>query len=858
MVEQSRDLSREGMSPVIQACRRQMNRPQDYEEGCPDHLYSAILNWEVSAPYSLDNLGLVYQPSLPIAPFPYKASLTSYFEYTIRPERLPDGGLPIIGFALQGLRRNITGGAPHSICLSLTSPPFFYRTPSRPEPLGAIEGFEAGDVVGIGITKVPREYLDETYPMEPSFDDRDAEYLYSAFVTFNGELAHTACSNIYPYALQPFVNYHCAAGADSVNISGSPTHPWRYDLRQHIDKHPILADAALNSLPIVAVGPAPSKQTNKGTGDDRKNKENEEGDPLRALSVSYYYEEADDPTTLGAPLDTNTEEKEDGEKATLLMEALGDFDDVDDGDDYAKEAKKKPGSQIRSKLVKIEDVTDTEETAAALVAEEEEEEEEVEEEEEEEKEMKSNEAGDGSQVGAGSQAGDRKDASQTSDSTKNKKTLDGDKEEQNEEDAMEEEKKEKPNKRKLRKMIVKVPSALVCYHPLATHMEFLRVEQMYLYDSVFPLRTYCYQPLEVDESLAPGYRTWERSSKLSIEAVTDFANSIEAFPLPKNKVAELLSRYGWMETVPPAVEWPRSKTEIANMIRTSTVMSYLHLLAKEIAFRLSSPNSGGASETFVPPELYMSARMLLLLIAPQYNDPLRNMSAVSEYSLLHFEMLYDTWRRRRAMGVPIPWTATEIRPFWTYLLRPITLMRALPKWKYSLTTADMPNYAQELLTKMGPQHLNLRTFIVNGLVHLPFSIVPSRDNLDVAPMLLETLQGMYLARRLVRSKYELCKVGLASSCKLLAQTIQEEEDDSSKKKKKKKKAKKNKQDSFGQAEQAELSAQEMASALLWLFGDVPEINDIIGISLPPVPFSTRLSSMLGNLIWTVPDPLLLI
>jgi hypothetical protein len=924
MVEQSRQatshLMREGMSPSVAISRRSGRSQYGYQEGAPDELYSGILDWEVTVPYSLENLGVVFQPSLETMGFPYRNTYTSYFELTIKRERLVGGGYPLIGFALPGLKKIPAGGPPCAIVLTLTGQPHLYVASNMMHVVTEMPIPSLGDVVGLGITKTPSELLSSSWLNRADYSIANApgDFQYAVFVTLNGKLMHTSLSPAYPYQLNPFVNYHNSGGVDLVNISGSPKYPWTYNIYKHIDSFPYfpITDAqegadkfapdfhplflskvksqtilvptfhSQNSEPTNPLlqdavplptqdeaRDAPATLSNQAQSSNLENSkvpnasssssgQNHDGSKAKKGSKKAFPKDSshsassalpnalDRPSWLWLfylqhgihPEPTAPVVQVQAENVDLLdSEVDEDYDDLEPVNDVVvsnpltevsvpkegtvglQEAKSEKPKVKLAPLAAGEELS-LDYIQAILDG-------------EFDLEMEKLKKYEGlvissiekSEIWSTTYIGMVNTLAKGKDTLTDAELID--------------------TKARMGLLFLSQPEV---YLSTYLHVQFMYRVLMCTNEYTYFLMHHCYihVPEYDDPTFFPKYKIWEPNVKTTIEGIHVLADRVQLTPtITRAELNVLLKRYGWLEAVPLMADWPRAASELASMVRSSAGMAYLFTLAREVATQLA--NESLTETLWIPRELWMSSRLLLLFIVPDYTEILRELPPLSSSSLLQTEMAFDRYRRLKTMGFPkVPFSLLPVIPFWKTLFPAITLMRGLYKWKYSLTTQEMPAYAQSLLLKFGAQNLKLRYFVVHSLLALPFSIVPPSDDLDLAPTLVDTLVGLYEARRIIRSQYPQIKQDLASFCQDLAATIFSQ-DHASKAKEAStattpstSKPQKEAKDPLDNT-----TAKEKASALLWLFGDVPEINDTFDIFLPTPPLGSRISNWIYNFIW---------
>lgn len=727
------ELVREGLLPLFSTATRLASDPAAFEEGSPETIYGEILATEVEAPASVENQGIFFQPSLSIGPFPYGSNLTYYFEYSLLAQRqFPS--LPILGYALPGLRRLYAGGAPDCLCLCLTPTPHLYIQKERPIPVLNTGPIGPDTVIGFGLRKVPFSSLLDPPTIEAVGARTVPEFAYCVFVTINGKLIFSTLSPAYPIELQPFVNICCSAGPDSWNIAGSPNHPFVFNLRHFIDE-----------------------QETQG----------------RKRCTDYDFQRRS-PHSLTNSANSNSSARVDNTTATASKAA--------------------------------------------------------------------NNAGSGSEISSSSSSETSAMVSPAAPSVE---------------------------------LVPKKTPPKTPYVPFSKHQVITTFDEMLLLPDI-TLFAYCYNELAAFHSAIPGYTPWRLISKVNIYSSLAFTKVVEDPKVSIQKLSEYAQGYGLLGLLPPVAEWSRDRRELRRLIEHAATMSCSYLLAQEIGSFLSDHSRFNPSEEFVPSELAMRAKVLLLLPSSEYTDTVRSMPRVSNWSIEYLESAYDEYRRKIAFGLQPEWTYTRERSFWLSLLAPITLMRALPKWKFSFTNNDVRNYMDYIASKVTQSpgaRKKVCLFTVTSYIHLPFSLAPSMESYELLPLFIASITGLYEARRVARLRYQQYQPELAKFCEELTQIISAQEvaaednadassastsiTDRAKLLRKIEIAENQFQKNWGLQEYGTetrpSSPQDIAASLLWLFGDVPELTETIGIELPPQPFTTRLRSWISSFIWEDPS-----
>jgi hypothetical protein len=336
-------------------------------------------------------------------------------------------------------------------------------------------------------------------------------------------------------------------------------------------------------------------------------------------------------------------------------------------------------------------------------------------------------------------------------------------------------------------------------------------------------RAYSYGSLKnFNQDLLPGYIPYDLPSKIGIDAATHIVNQFDLMKPSRDEIAVILKRYNLDADLPPKREWPQNWNDLMESLRNCIIMRLIYSLALTIGTSLSDPKF--PKDLFVPQAFYQCTRMLLLLISPDLADIIQNIEPNKD-PLIVLETSYDSFRRFYATHIPVRWSKTVDKPFWKWILPAVLLLRKLPHWNFDLTTPDLPDYIDRVLRNPGPKNYHIRHFTVIANTHLPFSLVPHSSDLSVPNLFEQALVGIYEARKLIRSRYESEKANLLEYCKELDTKM------NSKKR--------------GEVEEAETTA----AALLWIFGDVPEVNDVLGFELPAKSFSARIAGWISYLIW---------
>ena len=728
------ELVREGLLPLFSTATRLASDPAAFEEGRPETICGEILAGEVEAPASVENQGIFFQPSLSIGPFPYGANLTYYFEYSLLAQR-QFLSLPILGYALPGLRRLYAGGAPDCLCLCLTPTPHLYIQKERPIPVLNTGPIGGDTVIGFGLRKVPFSSLLDPPTIEAVGARTIPEFAYCVFVTINGKLIFSTLSPAYPIELQPFVNICCSAGPDSWNISGSPNHPYLFNLRQYIDE-----------------------QETQG----------------RKRCSDYDFQRRSPPSL------NNSANSKSSARAETTPTA------------QSKANKEFSGSEASSSS----ETSGLVSPAAASV-------------------------------------------------------------------ELVPQKTELPQKSATR----------IPYVPLSKHQVITTFDEMLLLPDI-TLFAYCYNEIAAFHSAIPGYTPWRLISKVNIYSSLAFTKVVEDPKVSIQKLSEYAQSYGLLGLLPPVAEWSRDRRELRRLIEHAATMSCSYLLAQEIGLFLSDSTRFNPSQEFVPCELSMRAKVLLLLPSSEYTDTVRSMPRISNWSIEYLESAYDEYRRKIAFGLQPEWTYTRERSFWLSLVAPITLMRALPKWKFSFSNNDVRNYMDYIASKVTQSpgaRKKVCLFTVTSYIHLPFSLAPTMESYELLPLFTATISGLYEARRVARSRYQQYQPELAKFCEELTQIISAQElaaednsesasssiTDRAKLLRKIEATETQFQKNWGLQDYGTAtrpsSSQDIAASLLWLFGDVPELTETIGIALPAQPFMTRLRSWFSSMIWEEPN-----
>ena len=734
MAKLENELTRDGLRPFSSRTKRMEAGRTAFEEGCPELLEGEIASAEPDPPITLDNQGIFFQPSLPIGPYPHGSNLTYYFEYSLNANR-QHRALPTIGYALPGLRRFYAGGAPDCICLCLSPIPYIYIQSGAPILIQTPQPITARTTIGIGLRKVPFSALLDPPTIEPINARSVPKFAYCVFVTFGGKLIFSKLSPAYPIELQPFVNFHSSTGTDCWNISGSPNHPWLFDLPAYLNEQETIAKK--NCI-----------------------------DYEFALGIG-------EPTT--------------GETSSKLR----------------KRGDSRPLSFSKSNKIAVQ----TSETLPS--------------------------SSDSSTIN---------DALSTATASSSSVEV------------------LLPNKD-----LMRAP-----YTPLSKHQITTTFDDILLLPDI-TLFLYCYFDYNQYNTIIPGYEPWKLVSKVGLHySPLIMTEVVENSKISIQKLSEYCQNYGLIELLPAIAEWSRDRRELKRLIEHAAIMSCSYILAYAIGDFFSNLSLYNPRDTFVPMEMSMRAKLLLLLPHAEYADVMRSMPRISSWSLIYMESAYDEYRRKTALGLQPEWTLSLERPFWLSLLGPVTALRSLPKWKFSFTTADIASYVDyitERITQSPGSRKKVALFNVTSYIHLPFSLLPIQS-LDLLSLFHSSLVGLYEARKVARSRYQQYQSQLAAFSTGLAQLITQsdavEEDMGAAPSSSKQRARLQKEcaasinkfqeywglNTFGTDIQP-TNPREIAASLLWIFGDVSELTEIIGIQLPPQPLATRLRNWFSSFIWEI-------
>lgn len=421
------------------------------------------------------------------------------------------------------------------------------------------------------------------------------------------------------------------------------------------------------------------------------------------------------------------------------------------------------------------------------------------------------------------------------------------------------------------------PDQRMSYVPLAKHRVILTLADLLLFPDI-TLHAFCYYELNALDNVIPGYRPWGVISKATLHSSLVLTSVMEDPKITVQKLSEHAQGLGMQTLLPPMVEWTRDRRELRRIFEHAAHMSCSHLLALDMADVLQDPAQYDLKTTFIPLEMQMRMKLLVLLPGQHYTEVLRTMPRLANWNIGQLESAYAEYQRKLRLGLHVDWKASRERSFWLSLLRPITVMCGLPKWKFSFEADDIPSYSEYLVEKLAHSpgaRKKIILFNATAFIHLPLSLVPIRfrnDENDLLPLFNDCMAGLYEARKVVRSRYSSYQAELQKFCYALSQIIAAREILSEKFEDSGLKSEKERAELESKTTKAEIqfpeiwglqdygteaqppSLHDIAASLLWLFGDVPEITDTIGIQLPAQPLLGRMKSWFTSLIWEKTPP----
>lgn len=405
------------------------------------------------------------------------------------------------------------------------------------------------------------------------------------------------------------------------------------------------------------------------------------------------------------------------------------------------------------------------------------------------------------------------------------------------------------------------------YVPLDEHVMECTVTNMLLFPDP-TLYFNCYVNSAEVQFMLPGYVPIGLDERANRESMLLFTDCLTYERAPRDKIKRYAERHNMGDLVKhdnyDALEVS------AHMKRAITLTSW-RLDALALYEYFTNSDLFNMRHDWVPFQLYSRVKLLFLHSnSSEYHGVAHSFPQLSEWDISALQTQYDNYRRLLAMRIEPEWKYTVEPEFWVTLLAPVNCLMKLHQWSFSIDTPDIHKFASEAykfaIDSSAQNKRVVEIFNAMTFVCLPFSLTPVTQDLGLFSLLVVCLHGLYEARKLIRSRYATEykeKLALFSSQLVslvdLRRAVNEAAPGSIS------------PDVLDELQEHEIaffshwnipytqkakslrpscgSVFDIMASLLWIFGNVPEIQDTLNISVVEPSLVSRMGKWFSSLIW---------